>query len=235
MGIYEGAFKGCSDLASITVDSENTAYDSRDNCNAIIEKTTNTLIAGCQNTVIPNSVTSIGYGAFSYCSGLTSIIIPNSVTETHSEVFYNCSNLTSITIGNSVTKIGEKTFSGCSSLTSITIPNSVTSIGNCAFDECSSLTSVTILNPSPISIFKWVFSNRANATLYVPQGSKEAYQAAVGWKEFKEIVEIDITGIEQIQSNEKNNATTIFTLDGKRVNKSQKGINIINGRKVLMK
>ena len=76
--------------------------------------------------------------------------------------------------------------------------------------------------------------NRKNATLYVPLGSKEAYQAADYWKDFKEIVEIDITGIDQITSNEKNNAT-IFTLNGKRIDKPQKGINIIGGKKVNVK
>ena len=74
------AFIGCSSLASISVENGNTVYDSRDNCNAIIHTETNTLIAGCKNTVIPNSVTEIGYNTFYYCSGLTSVTIPNSVT-----------------------------------------------------------------------------------------------------------------------------------------------------------
>lgn len=94
--------------------------------------------------VIPNSVTSIGWGAFSGCSGLTSITIPNLVTSIGSTAFRACSGLTSVTIPNSVTSIGEEAFFICSSLTSITIPNSVTSIGEYAFDACSSLTSITL-------------------------------------------------------------------------------------------
>ena len=74
------AFRSCTNLTSITVESGNTNYDSRDNCNAIIETASNTLIAGCKNTRIPNSVTSIGDLAFSDCTGLTSVTIPNSVT-----------------------------------------------------------------------------------------------------------------------------------------------------------
>ena len=74
------AFYYCSGLESIIVDSGNTNYDSRDNCNAIIETGSNTLLYGCNNSVIPNSVTSIGDGAFSGRSGLTSVTIPNSVT-----------------------------------------------------------------------------------------------------------------------------------------------------------
>ena len=140
------AFGGCSGLTSIKVESGNTIYDSRNNCNAIIETASNTLVAGCKNTVIPNSVTSIGDSAFMDCSGLTSVTIPNSVTSIGYEAFYYCSGLTSVTIGNSVTYIGDGAFSNCHSLTSVTIPNSVTSIGDYAFSHCTGLTSVTIPN-----------------------------------------------------------------------------------------
>ncbi len=137
--IGDDAFYGCSSLTSITVENGNSIYDSRENCNAVIETATNTLIAGCQNTIIPNSVTSIGNRAFSDCSSLTSITIPNSVTSIESSAFSYCRSLTSITIPNSVTSIGEGTFRSCSSLTSITIPNSVTSIGYGAFSGCDAL------------------------------------------------------------------------------------------------
>ena len=110
--IGDGAFIGLFSLSSISVDPNNTIYDSRDNCNAIIRTSDNVLIAGCQSTIIPNSVTSIGKFAFGRCS------------------------LTSITIPNSVTSIGEQAFRECYSLTSITIPNSVTSIGVWAFMYC---------------------------------------------------------------------------------------------------
>ena len=184
------AFRGCSGLVSIKVESENLMYDSRDNCNAIIEKATNTLIAGCKNTVIPNSVTSIGGHAFSECSGLTSITIPNSVTSIGHGAFQSCSGLTSITIPNSVTSIGHGAFEGCSALISITIPNRVTSIGEWGFSSCTSLTSVIVKRETPINITSNVFTNRGNATLYVPQGCIAAYKAADYWKEFKEIKEI---------------------------------------------
>ena len=96
--------------------------------------------------IIPNSVTSIGEGAFVDCSSLTSVTIPNSVTSIGDNAFVDCSSLTSVTIPNSVTSIGDGAFYKCSGLTSVTISNSVTSIGQYAFSFCSGLTSVTIGN-----------------------------------------------------------------------------------------
>ena len=115
------AFQGCSGLTSIIVDSENQIYDSRENCNAIIKTASNKLLYGCKNTIIPNSVSSIGDNAFRDCSGLTSVTIPNSVTSIGGYVFYGCSGLTSVTIGNSVTSIGRYAFDGCSGLTRVDI------------------------------------------------------------------------------------------------------------------
>ena len=142
--IGDNAFYDCSGLASIIVESGNQYYDSRNNCNAIIEKTSNTLIVGCKNTTIPNNVKSIGNYAFNNCSGLTSVTIPNSVTSIGNYAFNNCSGLTSVTIPNSVTSIGDLAFYGCSGLTSVAIGNSVASIGQAAFSGCSSLKSVHI-------------------------------------------------------------------------------------------
>ena len=141
--IEHNAFSECSSLTSIIVEDGNTQYDSRDNCNAIIETATNTLIAGCQNTIIPNSVPIIGWAAF--CgSPITSFSIPNSVKSIEPYAFYFCESLTSIIIPNSVTNIGDGAFDACSSLTSITIPNSVTSIGSRVFDRCPSLASIKV-------------------------------------------------------------------------------------------
>ena len=123
------AFYDCTGLTSIVVAKGNSKYDSRDNCNAIIETETNRLIAGCKNTIIPNSVTSIGDRAF-YCStGLTSITIPNSVTEIGEWAFLRCTGLKSITIPNSVTSIGKSAFRGCTNLKTIIIQNPDVEIG----------------------------------------------------------------------------------------------------------
>jgi hypothetical protein len=170
--ISERAFDGCSCLTSITVDSNNTIYDSRNDCNAIIKTSTNELIAGCQSTIIPNSVTSIGQYAFSNRRSLTSIAIPNSVTSIGNFAFNNCRSLTSITIPNSVTKINGYAFADCISLTSVTIGSGVTSIGGDAFQYCTSLTSIVSNATTAPSITSTTFYSIKNGgTLYVPIGS----------------------------------------------------------------
>ena len=147
--IGETILGSCTDLSSISVETGNPKYDSRDNCNGIIETETNTLIAGCQNTLIPDNVTSLGNGAFYSCKNLTSITIPNSVTTIGASAFYDCSKLASVNMSNSVTTIGASAFNSCSSLTYIDLPSSVQSIGNYAFCICG-FTSITI--PNSISI-----------------------------------------------------------------------------------
>ncbi len=111
------AFGGCSGLTSIVVESGNSVYNSRNDCNAIIETTSNTLIFGCKNTKIPSSVTGIGEGAFSE-SGLTSIVIPSNVTSIGVGAFGGCSGLTSVTSYiTDVFKTGTNAFSGCDNAT----------------------------------------------------------------------------------------------------------------------
>ena len=175
------AFQGCSGLGSIAVETGNTKYESRNNCNAIIDKYNNTLVLGCKNTIIPNSVTSIGWGAFNGCSGMSSITIPNSVTSIDVSAFANCSSLSAVHISDlgswcrirfngassnplsaahhlflngeeikelsipaSVTSIGSYAFYGCSDLTAISIPNSVTKVGKLAFYGCNNVQSFIV-------------------------------------------------------------------------------------------
>jgi hypothetical protein len=141
--------RGCTSLTSIVVENGNTVYDSRNNCNAIIETETNTLIQGCKDTVIPNTITTIDRYSFSGYSTLTGITIPSSVT----------------TIGNAA-------FGACTGLTAITIPNNVTTIGQNAFDGCSNLVTITCENTTAPTIQTMTFRDVKNGgTLYVPTGS----------------------------------------------------------------
>ena len=187
------AFSTCSGLASIKVEAGNTAYDSRENCNAIIETASNALVTGCMNTTIPSSVTSIGSYAFRGCTGLASISIPASVTSIEDFAFYGCTSLASISIPASVTTIGGSAFYGCTGLTSITIPASVTSIGWDALWGCSSLTDIYArhTDPKAYHCLDNAFSDVpfSTCTLHVPIGSKEAYANTAPWSKFKNIVE----------------------------------------------
>ena len=253
------AFSNCGSLTSIVVAEDNTIYDSREDCNAIIETATNTLIRGCKNTVIhnsvttigerafdncryltsiviPNSVTTIGNCAFQSCTSLTNITIPNSVTTIGGWAFFSCYGLTSVTIGNSVTTIGKSAFYNCKNLTSITIPNSVTTIGDYAFSSCESLTSVTSLIPADklFSIDSSVFNgvDKNACTLYVPYGAKETYAATKCWNQFTNIVELEDTNIDKVVSP---NNSLYFDLNGHGVENPTRGIYIVNGKKVLVK
>lgn len=134
----------CGSLKSIIVDSGNQYYDSRNNCNSLIETASNILIAGCRNSFIPNSVTTICDGAFGGCNELTNIEIPNSVTSIGIYAFSGCKRLKSIEIPHSVTNIGDYAFDDCPSLVSIEIPNSLISIGQNAFYYSNSINTLII-------------------------------------------------------------------------------------------
>ena len=162
--IETGAFAGHTGSVKVKVNKNNTVYDSRDNCNAIIETSSNKLIQGFKTTTIPNTVTSIddrafcltvvddisipkevitiGEGAFSQCYNLTNITIPDSITSINNGAFCACHNLKIITLPDSITSIGDSSFTGCENLTTITIPKSVTSIGKHAFNQCDNLKTV---------------------------------------------------------------------------------------------
>ncbi len=187
-GIGYTAFGDCSGFSQIIVEEGNSVYDSRGNCNALVETSTNTLILGCKNTVISNSVTTIGDYAFYRCSGLTgSLTIPNSVTSIGQNAFSGCSGLTgSLTIPNSVNTIGYWAFSGCSGLTgSLTIPNSVTSIGYQAFSGCSGLNEAMLYNYNPPSLGSYAFSN-TSFPIYVPYKSLNDYKTATNWSNYED-------------------------------------------------
>ncbi len=157
-----GILDSCSCLNSIKVQEGNAYFDSRNNCNAIIEKEYNTLVAGCKNTIIPTSVTTIGGHAFFQCTELKSIVIPDNITCIGYEAFGNCTGLTSITIPNSVTEIQGYAFTDCTSLTSITISNSITDISDGVFNNCTGLTSISI--PNSVTYIGYAFNNCTSLT-----------------------------------------------------------------------
>lgn len=141
--VGNGIVAGCDALKSLSVDSNNKKYDSRGNCNAVIEKSSNTLVAGSNVTAIPSTVKKIGDDAFYECSRLSSVILPNGVTSIGEFAFYNCSNLTSVTIPDTVTEIDDDAFRWCEKLSKITLPDSVVKLGTRAFYNCN-ITSMHI-------------------------------------------------------------------------------------------
>ncbi len=214
--IASTAFINCSNLTAINVAKGNTIYDSRNDCNAIIETSSNILITGCATTTIPNGVTRIGDYAFYGQSRLTDITIPESVTNIRKYAFADCSNLANITIPEQVTEIGEHIFSNCTALTAIIIPEGVTSIegwsfcgcsslktivlpkslkrtGLSAFAECSELTDMYCYAESVPSAYYDVFegSYPEYATLHVPASALENYKSANYWSSFGTIVAIE--------------------------------------------
>ncbi len=185
--IGQSAFQGCTGLISIVIP---------ENVTSISESTFNGC-SGLTSVTIPESVASIGGYAFYGCENLTSVSLPGSVGTIGELAFQNCRNLESINIPDGITEIKGYTFCGCGSLKSIEIPESVTSIGELAFYACDNLVFVSVKNVNPVAIIEDVFSTRANALLYIPAGSKVAYEAADYWKDFKRILEMAVIDNEE--------------------------------------
>ena len=191
--IGDFAFELCRGLTSVTIPNSVTSIG-------------NGVFKGCSSltsVTIPNSVTSIGDSAFEGCSGLTSVTIPNSVTSIGYSAFEYCSGLTSVTIPNSVTFIHPNAFKGCSGLTSVTIPNSVTIIGYDAFNNCDNLKSIYMQCKVPLECGSIFDDNTLKeAILYVPKGTKTAYEKVDPWRNFWNIEEMDFSGVDGIEADD---------------------------------
>lgn len=215
--IPELAFHRCSTLTSIEIPNTVTFIG-----NYAFEKCSNLV-----NIDIPNSVTTFGTACFNRC-GLTSVVIPNSVIDMGLFTFNGCSNLKHVELSNSITRLEKYTFYLCTSLESIVIPNSVKTIVSLSFDTCPSLTSVVIGN-SVQAIGQFAFVNSYNirnvtylsetpcsanvnifeesvygkCTLYVPYGFAYKYKLITPWKKFKNIVELDPSGVDETIADNK--------------------------------
>lgn len=143
---YGNIFFSCPALTTLSVSTANTSYDSRENCNCLINTSANTIMEGTNNSFIPEGIVAINGSAFTACSGLTSIDIPDSVTFIGNAAFCLCQQLTAITIGNGITSIEPMVFCWCTNLTNVSIPDTIVSIGENAFAFCTGLTSVHIGN-----------------------------------------------------------------------------------------
>ena len=151
-------------------------------------------------------------------------------------VFYpwrpQCDKIKKIVIEDGMTNVGFRAFANCSELTSVTIPASVTSLGDRAFEGCTGFTSVTILSTTPPAMSNGCLE--PNVTIHVLAGCKASYEVAEFWKDFT-IVEDATTGIDAVEGSAMISEDNIFSISGQRLDKAAKGVNIINGKKVLVK
>ena len=184
--IWEAPFCGNQNLSQIIVEEDNPRYDSRNECNAIIEKENYTLIQGCNTTVFPEEILSLGGYAF---SGM---------------------NITTITIPEGITYLGGYyAFSGCNSLEEVTIPSSIipnNGLGFNTFEFCFNIKTIRCYMKTP-GHYQVLFPTEVTeqATLYVPYGTKSLYEAADGWSNFRNIVEMEKADNEPIVVNLINN------------------------------
>ncbi len=184
------ALSNTPQLASITVEEGNVWYDSRENCNAIIDKTNNSLIAGCKNSTVPEGIVRIGSYAFQQCTGLSNITLPTTLKTISNDAFAS-SGLTSIDLPEGLETMEEYAFSYCDALKTVIIPSTMKAITWYIFYESNNIIDVTSNIESPWGIFSTTFSNSTyqNATLHVPYGTKDLYSTLEGWQEFANIVE----------------------------------------------
>lgn len=213
ISIAPGAFLGCNKITSIKVEEENTVYESR-NCNAIIEKNSNTLVFGCKNTDIDNSnITNIGTEAYAG-TNLSSFKMPSNIEVIGNRCFMSCTSLTTIDFtGSELKDIGTGVLQGCGSLTTVMLPENLEIISINAFLACSSLAELSI--PSTVTIIredafrlctklrKLDFSNHKkvptlssastiykneNLKIIVPSDLLEEWRNAPNWSDFSSYI-----------------------------------------------
>ena len=179
--IASEAFAWCDNLSSINIDADNSMYDSRDNCNAIIETSSNRLVLACNNTVIPRGIKKIGDSAFRGCNGIDSLKIPYGVEELEWGAL-SYTSLKYVEIPNSVKKLRDRLIEGSGDnlvvVSKIKDPSSISVDGN-PFYSSSYWTDNGYVR----------FMD--SAILYVPRGKKESYEATYPWNNFSSILEME--------------------------------------------
>lgn len=244
--IGEGAFGFCENLVHVTLpEGELTTIEAR-------------TFSGCKSLAgltIPNTVYEIKESAFEM-SGLTEIVIPNSVMEVDGMVFYGCRSLAHVTLSENMQVIKDRTFLQCIALTSLITPENLTGIGYSAFEGCRGLADLTLSNVyriednafanctgmkkiscltvTPPECGNFVFNgvDKETCTLFVPEEVAEVYKRTYPWSEF--LLINAATGVDAPVSS-IDFAKKIFNLNGVQLTEPQSGLNIINGKAVLVK
>lgn len=249
--IDDAAFNDCWDLTDVTIPNgvTNIGYAAFHDCRSL------------KSIIIPEGVTCIQDQTFQHCISLTSVVLPKSIKVIETSAFSYCPLLATINIPEGVKGIEYETFTECESLTAITLPEGLTYLDNWSFGDCKSLSTVVL--PSTLeTVNYYVFayceelkdvycyaetvptteqnafeeSNTPNATLHVLASALAAYQATAPWSSFGTIVALtdEETGIKNAEFTNQN-SPFIYDLYGRRVEKAEKGIYIVNGQKVVIK
>lgn len=225
ISISNGTFSGCDSLKSVTFPSGLTSIGQ----NAFLE---------CQrlsNVTFSSSLFSIGHYAFRGCR-FTSLTLPSSLTEIGVEAFAHCKGLKSLTLSPSLSRIGDNAFGDCDRLTTLTIPSGLTSLSTLngdseyhydLFSE-SDIESVYVAWEVPIPAGGFFYHvNLSNCTLYVPQGTRLRYSGTEVWRDFGEIKEYDISGVDKVDNHSEAKEASRYSLDGQRLSVPVKGLNIV--------
>ena len=222
------AFSGCVNLTSVTFPS-------------CLTSTGTGIFSGCENltsVTFPSTPFSIDYGAFMRC-GFKSLTLPPSITQIGSEAFWGCKRLKRLTLSPSLTSIGEGAFGDCERLRTLTIPLDLTAIDSLNYISGlerfvpifpSGINSVYVAWQTPIpagGFFEGFNFFIENCTLYVPQGTRQRYSGTEVWRDFGEIKEYDVSGVDKVDNHSEAKEVSRFSLDGQRLPAPVKGLNIV--------
>ena len=231
-----------STVTRIGIDAFNTVDMSNINIPNSVTSIGSRAFEGCENLSsikIPESVTVIGQNAFSWDAVLSSVELPSTLLKIDDYAFSECGSIWGIVLPDNLKTIGAGAFKSCLNIRKITIPASVTEIGHDAFQDCMSLEKVTFMSTTPPDIASAIFNKKVE--IHVPEGYKAAYENIAGFKNCTIIDDVKVPGNSETAGISSLNAelsslnSKIFTLNGKRISAPRKGINIINGKKIILK
>ena len=248
-------FRDCSSLTNIylplgltTLGGNSTPEDTDMGSGPVDETESVRFLHGCfsgcsslTSINLPSGITSLGGDCFSGCRILTNINLPSGITSLGDNCFFGCRSLTSIKLPSGITSLGDRCFRDCSSLTSVSLPSGINSLGEYCFLGCKGLASIYMYAEKLPTMGNMVFENcdADNCTLYVPKGTIDMYrQSDFGY--FKNIVELDATGINNPAASTNLKEVYRYTTNGRRLLTPTKGVNVVkynNGsvKKVFVK
>lgn len=226
--IGEGSFADCPKLASVTFPSGLTS----------IGRIAFLACFKLTDVTFPSSLTEIGEAAFEMC-GFKTLTLPSGLTEIGQAAFASCTRLKSLTLSPSLTSIGIEAFDGCDNLRTLTIPSGLTSIDSLKKYDYEFQESVPIFGaPSIESVYVgWQIPIPAGdffkgfdiskCTLYVPLGTKQAYAETEVWRDYGEIKEYDVSGVDKVDNHSEAKEVYRYSQDGQRLSAPIKGLNIV--------